>query len=50
MECEHENVIPHQVWDTGSWYWTCSDCYNRVSNQYVTDRMRERENARQQNR
>lgn len=37
----HENLTPHQKWDIGRWYWTCNDCYNRVSNQFVTDRMRE---------
>lgn len=49
MECNHKHLIPHRVWDTGSWYWTCSDCYIRVDNQWVTDKMREAENARQRN-
>lgn len=46
MECNHEDLVPHVTWDTGHWYWTCNTCYSHVSNQWVTDRMRENENGR----
>lgn len=46
MICNHDHLIPHRTWDSGRWYWTCSDCYIHVDNQWVTDKMREAENAR----
>lgn len=46
MECEHTNLIPHRTWDTGFWRWTCSDCYDNVPNQVVTDRMRKAQENR----
>ena len=38
--CQHDNLTPHRTWDTGQWYWTCNGCYEHISNQWVTDRMR----------
>lgn len=40
VTCRHQDVTPHRTWDTGIWYWTCDFCYERISNQIITDRMR----------
>lgn len=48
LECGHENLIPHRNWASGKWTWSCSDCYIMLPNQWVTDRMRERENNRKE--
>lgn len=42
VKCGHEDVTPHRKWDSGTWYWTCNDCYETIKNSVITDRMRER--------
>ncbi len=43
VSCKHDALTPHRKWDSGSWYWTCNDCYNIIPNRWVTDKMREAE-------
>lgn len=44
--CDHNNLVPHVNWNTGKWYWTCSDCYCAIANQWVTDEMRKKRRGR----